>query len=145
MASWIILSIIGISSGGIISSGLFSFIISLGIISKFADCTRTGDRVRLYENAIALGGIIGSLLLVYQISYSIDAIIGVVLARCITGIFGLCAGIFVGCWAMSIAEVINIFPVFIRRIKLVYYIKYIVVAIALGKGIGMWIMALYYV
>lgn len=130
----IILMIIGISSGAAIACGLFSFIIGLGIVSKFADKTRTGDKVKCYENAIALGGISGSLVYIYKIPlswiyYSMP-------------IIGVSAGIFVGCWAMSIAEVINIFPVLIRRIKLLKYIQYVVVSIALGKGFGMWIMFL---
>ena len=130
-----ILIIVGISSGAVVASGLFSFIISLGIVAKFADRTRTGDWILGYETAIALGGIIGSVLYLYRIPLPY--------LQLLRPIIGLGTGIFVGCWAMSIAEVINIFPVFIRRVKLVRYIKGIVLAVALGKGVGMWL--LYYV
>lgn len=130
----VLLIIVGISSGAVIASGLFSFIISLGIVSKFADRTRTGDKVLIYENAVALGGITGSFLFIFKV--------GMPFAYVFMPLIGLSAGIFVGCWAMSIAEVINIFPVLIRRIKLVEYVKYIVICIALGKGAGMLIMFL---
>lgn len=130
----VLLIIVGISSGAVIASGLFSFIISLGIVSKFADRTRTGDKVLIYENAVALGGITGSFLFIFRV--------GMPFAYVFMPLIGLSAGIFVGCWAMSIAEVINIFPVLIRRIKLVEYVKYIVICIALGKGVGMLIMFL---
>lgn len=130
----VLLIIVGISSGAVIASGLFSFIISLGIVSKFADRTRTGDKVLIYENAVALGGITGSFLFIFRV--------GMPFAYVFMPLIGLSAGIFVGCWAMSIAEVINIFPVLIRRIKLVEYVKYIVICIALGKGVGMMIMFL---
>lgn len=131
----IVLIIVGLSCGAVIASGLFSFIIGLGIVSKFADRTKTGAWVHRYEDAIALGGIAGSLLYIYQIP--------IAFAYLWMPIIGVAAGVFVGCWAMSIAEVINIFPVFIRRIKLIKYIQCIVVAIALGKGVGMFLMFLF--
>lgn len=130
----VLLIIIGLSSGAVIASGFFSFIIGLGIVSKFADYTGTADWVQRYEDVIILGGLTGSLLYIYRwpVPY----------AYLFMPIIGGAAGIFVGCWAMSIAEVINIFPVFMRRIRLVRYMKYIVASIALGKGVGMWYMFL---
>lgn len=130
----VILIIIGLSSGIVIASGFFSFIIGLGIVSKFADQTKTADWVHRYEDAIVLGGATGSILYIYQIA--------IPSAYILMPLIGVSAGIFVGCWAMSIAEVINIFPVFIRRVKLAKYVKGIVAAIALAKGVGMWIMFL---
>ncbi len=124
----ILLGIIGLSSGLVIAGGLFSFIVGLGLISKFADRTRTGKYVMLYEDGIACGGALGSILYLYQIELPF--------LYCLLPIFGLCSGIFVGCWAMSIAEIINIFPIFVRRIKLLKGIPYVIVGIALGKGFG---------
>lgn len=123
---------IGISSGAIIASGLSSFIIGLGIISKFADRTKTADYVLVYEDAVALGAILGSIWFLYEIE--------IYWAYYLMPLIGLSGGIFVGCWAISIAEVINILPIFIRRVSLINYIKYIVIAIALGKGVGMLLM-----
>lgn len=128
----ILLLIIGISSGAVIASGLTSFIIGLGIVSKFADRTKTGDFVLVYENAIALGGMVGSIIFLYNISLT--------WMLYLMPLIGICGGIFVGCWAMSIAEVINIFPIFIRRCKLVECIELIVISIALGKCVGMCLM-----
>ncbi len=128
----ILLIIIGISSGAVIASGFFSFIIGLGIVSKFADSTRTADWVYRYEDILTVGCVTGSVLYIYQIA--------IPFAYLFMPLIGVAAGIFVGCWAMSIAEVINIFPVFIRRVQLVKYVKHIVASIAIGKGVGMWIM-----
>ena len=124
----ILLGIIGLSSGMVVSAGLFSFIIGLGIISKFADRTNTAGSILMYENAIILGGVLGNIFLLYQLKIPILAFM--------LPIFGLASGIFVGCWAMSIAEVINIFPILIRRVKLVKGIKYLVLCVAIGKCIG---------
>ena len=37
---------------------------------------------------------------------------------------------------MALAEILNVFPIFIRRVKLVRYIKWFIIGIALGKGFG---------
>ena len=49
--------------------------------------------------------------------------------------FGVLSGIFVGCWAMALAEILNVFPIFIRRVKLVRYIKWFIIGIALEKAL----------
>ena len=52
------------------------------------------------------------------------------------GAYGLFAGIFTGCWAMALAEILNVFPIFMRRARLVRYLVVFVLMVALGKGIG---------
>ena len=52
------------------------------------------------------------------------------------GAYGLFAGVFTGCWAMALAEILNVFPIFMRRARLVRYLTVFVLMVALGKGIG---------
>ena len=127
-AKQVLMALIGLSGGGIVAGGLFGFIVSLGVVSDFADRTRTADKVLLYEDAVALGGIVGNLLYTYRVvlpgmSWGL-------------GLFGLLAGIFVGCWAMALTEILNVFPIFTRRIRLTKGIAYIILSVAIGKGIG---------
>lgn len=126
----ILLAIIGLSAGALVAGGLFGFIVSLGVVADFADRTHTGNKIVLYENAIMLGGTLGNILYLYQIPIAFPG--SVVL----TGLFGLFAGIFTGCWAMALAEILNVFPIFVRRAKIVKSIPYLILGIALGKGIG---------
>lgn len=127
-ARQILLGLIGFSAGVTVAGGLFSFIIGLGLVSDFADRTHTGAHVFLYEEFIALGGILGNIVYIYQIA--------IPHAGWLTGVFGLLSGIFVGCWSMALAEILNIFPIFIRRIKLLRGIPYIILSMAVGRGIG---------
>lgn len=122
------LAIIGLSSGILVAGGLFGFIVSLGVISDFADRTHTGSKVRLYERALAFGGTLGNIIYLYHIPVN--------LGSWMLAIFGIFAGIFVGGWAMALAETLNVFPIFMRRAKLVGCIPYIILSIALGKGIA---------
>ncbi len=124
----ILLAIIGLSSGLIVASGLFSFITELGVISDFADRTHTGEHILLYENAVMWGGILGNLFFIFQI-----AIPG---AGWVLPVFGLFAGIFTGCWAMALAEMLDVFPIFIRRIKLIRCIPWVILGVAFGKVLG---------
>lgn len=124
----IMLALIGISAGITVAGGLFSFIIGLGVVSDFADRTHTGKHVLLYEDAIALGGSIGNIIYIYQISMPY--------AEMLLPFIGAATGIFVGAWAMALAEMLNVFPIFVRRVKLVRCIPWAILGIALGKGLG---------
>lgn len=124
----LILSFLGLSTGLGISAGLFAFLVALGVISEFADRTHTGKYVLVYEDFIILGGILGNLIWVFDIS----------LAHIpwILPVFGLFSGIFVGCWSMALADILNIFPIFIRRAKITSGISILVISMALGKSLG---------
>ena len=124
----VILIIIGLSAGVIVAGGLFSFIIGLGVVSDFADRTHTGEHILLYEDSVALGGILGNIWWIYQ--FPIPG------GSALLTVFGLLSGIFVGCWAMAIAEMLNIFPIFVRRFKVIRYVPHMILSIAIGKGIG---------
>lgn len=121
-------AVIGLSFGVTVAGGLFAFIIGLGVVSDFADRTHTGKHILLYEDCIGLGGIVGSTW--YLTGAHIPG--GTVLLS----IFGFLSGIFVGCWSMALAEILNVFPIFIRRLKIVKTIPYLILGIAIGKGVG---------
>ena len=124
----IIMALIGLSAGSIVAGGLFGFVVSLGIVSDFADRTGTANRIRLYEDAVAVGGILGNLVLLYDIPLTAISPL--------MGIFGIFSGIFVGCWALALAEVLNVFPIFLRRINITKGIGFVILGIAIGKVLG---------
>ena len=124
----IIMALIGLSAGSIVAGGLFGFVVSLGIVSDFADRTGTADRIGLYEDAVAVGGILGNLVLLYDIPLTAISPL--------MGVFGMFSGIFVGCWALALAEVLNVFPIFLRRINVTKGIGFVILGIAVGKVLG---------
>ncbi len=128
---WIIVSIVGFSAGAIVAGGIFAFIIGLGIVSDFADRTHTGKHILLYEDMVALGGILGNLFWIYKINC-----FG---AEWLIPVLGILAGIFTGGWAMALAEMLNVFPIFVRRIKLIKCIPWAILGMALGRSVGAWL------
>lgn len=127
-AAQILLAFIGISSGIAVAGGLFAFIVELGVVADFADRTHTADRLLFYESCVAAGGIIGNAAYVFQA----EPPGGVFFLT----VYGLLAGTFTGCWAMALAEILNVFPVFLRRIRVAGYMTAFIISIALGKGLG---------
>lgn len=127
-AQQILLAVFGLSAGVAAAGGLFSFIAELGVIADFADRTHTADKILYYEDCTALGGILGNLIYVFQIT--------IPAGKSGLAVFGMFGGIFVGCWAMALAEILNVFPVFMRRVRIVRYLSVFVISLAVGKGFG---------
>lgn len=140
-AQQILLAAVGLSAGVAVAGGLFAFIVELGVVADFADRTHTGDRILFYETSVALGGILGNLFYVFGIGSSsmmqwLSDGARLSAGGGLLGIFGIFSGIFVGCWAMALAEILNVFPVFMRRARIVRYIAAFTISVALGKGLG---------
>lgn len=112
----------------VVAAGVFSFITLLGVVNRLASKTSTAKHIVLYENMVILGGILGNTWFVYQWDLPFG-VIGLIL-------YGLFSGIFIGCQAMALAEVLDVIPVFAKRIKIKYGMPYIVVSIAIGKAVG---------
>ena len=54
----------------------------------------------------------------------------------IVPIFGLFSRDISRCWSMALAQLFNVFPIFIWRIKITRYISAFIISMALGRGVG---------
>lgn len=124
----IILIIIGFSSGTIVAGGIFAFIAVIGVVPRLAQRTKTIKFIRLYEDFIILGGIFGCLYLFIDYYLPVGTLISC--------FFLFCVGVFVGCLAVSLAEVFNVVPVFMRRTRLKNGLGIFITVLALGKAFG---------
>ena len=57
-------------------------------------------------------------------------------------ILALFGGIFVGCLAGALTEVLNVFPIISRRFKIRKYLPYAIYALAAGKTAGSIVMVI---
>lgn len=124
----LLLVAIGLFSGIAVAGGIFAFITMVGVVSRLASRTKTVKYLLLYEEMVVIGGTVGNIVSLYGIS-----IFG---GTAVLLIFGLFSGVFTGCLAMALSETLNVFPVFLRRIKLHYGLPWIVLCFALGKAMG---------
>lgn len=124
----VLLGILGLCMGTMIASGVVAFIISLGIVPRFAGITRSATRVRLYEDCSMLGAVLGNLFFLYQGALPFGSA-GL-------AIYGSFSGIFLGSWVVALGEVVNIYAILVRRIGLVKGIGLVILSMALGKAVG---------
>lgn len=132
MGEQIFLGFLGLCAGIIVACGLVGLLIGLSITPRFAGITHTADKILCYENAAILGAILGNLAFVYQWHLPIGKI-GLI-------VYGLFAGMYLGSWILALAEMANVFPIMMRRIKLRMGLPIVIIFIALGKVLG----SLYY-
>ena len=138
------LAIIGISAGLVVSGGVFTVLISVGLIPRFAGKMHVARKIFLLEEMVVLGtlfgnffsvfsdyGMIGAFILNHQI-FGVWHLIGTVLLIAI----GFFSGIFVGCLALAIAEMLNTIPIFSRRIGFRHGLGVAILFVALGKLAG---------
>jgi stage V sporulation protein AB len=119
---------IGLFCGTAVSCGFIAFIIMIGILPRLISKTKTANHVMLYENMVILGVTLGNVVYLYQISLPFKGF-GMLL-------YGLNAGIFIGCLAGALAETVNVIPIISRRLHLRHGLPYAIAALAFGKAFG---------
>jgi stage V sporulation protein AB len=124
----IILILIGVTAGIVVAAGVFAFITVIGVLIRLAVRTNTANRILLYEDVVVLGAGIGNIIYLFDIYIPLGTP-GLIF-------YGLFSGCFVGCLAVSLEEVLQVFPVLFHRLKLRIGIPIIVLCLAIGKGLG---------
>lgn len=143
----IFLSIIGFSFGLMAAGGVFTVLIAVGLIPRFIGKIHSASHVILYEEMVIAGTVFGCILSeYYKVIIERNIFILDVLQNLkwlqfmILIIFGIFSGIFVGCLAMAIAEMLDSIPIFSRRIQFRKGLTAAIIAVSLGKVAG----SLYY-
>lgn len=121
--------------GFLSSAGVFTVFVTVGLVPRLADKTHTASKIMLYESAIVMGAITGCILSVFNIEAE-AVMIFPFLQYGILMLFGIFSGIFVGCFAIAIAEMLNTIPIFSRRISLGKGMGIALFCMALGKTVG---------
>lgn len=122
----------GFSSGAVISSAVFAFIAAIGIIPRMAQKAGAKHNIRIFETSVMLGGLVGCGVFLFKPQLSISGLLGIIILASI----GLTAGIFYGALVMSLAEVLDVIPIAMRRAGLTKGLRIIILAIAFGKMMG---------
>ncbi len=148
--NYILLVIIGSSFGIFTAGGVFTVLIAVGLVPRFAGRFHVGRKVLLFEEAVILGTLTGGILSVSEYSCGIGSfvlqhqwfgpdmtpVIWSGAGYVILSVMGLFSGIFVGSLAMAIAEMLDTIPIFSRRICFRRGLGIAVLSMALGKAAG---------
>lgn len=146
----IFMAVLGISFGFIVSGGVFTVLISVGLIPRFAGKMHIAGHIFILEEMVVFGALAGNFLSVFSdcaqigrwvLSHKIfgdlhTETIWLLISGFLIILFGIFAGIFVGCLALAIAEMLNTIPIFSRRIGFRHGLGIAILAVAFGKLIG---------
>lgn len=144
----LLLGIVGFSFGILSSAGVFTVFASVGLVPRFAGKLHLAGHAVTFENMIILGTFAGgvgsmfyeSLQLGEWVNQQIQSPSGerifYVVSHAIVLSFGAFAGIFIGCLALAIAEMLDSITIFARRINFKKGLSVAIYAVALGKLTG---------
>ncbi len=118
----------GLAGGLATGTAVASFITLLDIVPRLSQLTNSYQYISFYEKIITMGVVVTTILSFLGLNINISKLVIVPI--------GLLSGVFIGLIAAALAEVVNVLPILKRRLKLSVYLKYTIIAIALGKTFG---------
>ncbi len=131
----ILLAVCGVSFGVLASAGVFTVLASVGLVPRFAGKMHVAEHIFALEEAVVFGTIAGGGASVFYKSIG-EGILPSWSGTAFLIVFGLFAGMFVGCLALAIAEMLNSIPIFSRRIGFRHGLGIALLVAALGKTAG---------
>lgn len=141
----LLLILFGGSFGLLASAGVFTVLVAVGLIPRFADKSHTAGKIILYEEMVVLGTVAGGLVSVFErychfgerlVSAGVSQTAVQNAGTVFVTIFGIFAGMFIGCLALAIAEMLDSIPIFSRRAGFRHGLGIAVCAMAAGKLCG---------
>ena len=146
----IFMAFLGVSFGFIVSGGVFTVLLSVGLIPRFAGKMHIAKKIFILEEMVVLGTLAGDFLSVYSdnanfgewiLSHNVFGTAGTetvwsIIGNVIVIMYGFFSGIFVGSLALAIAEMLNTIPIFSRRVGFRHGLGIAILAVAIGKLLG---------
>ena len=125
---------IGLSAVLGIAAGTFAFLFVIRVIPRMVQKAKIEHKIIYIENIVFRGIMFGTIMSLFSWK---KKWLFTLLGRSILTIAGLSAGIFVGCFAVALAEILDTFPIFFRRLHLKDDFGVVLVFVmAFGKMIG---------
>lgn len=125
---YVLLALACFASGIAISGGYFAFISLIGIFPKLLEKVKEARHYMLIESLLAFGATLANAVYLFDIPVRVTW-----LGYSVVCLFG---GIFVGCLAGALTEVLNVIPIAARRFSVRRNLPYVIYALAAGKFIG---------
>lgn len=126
--------VVGLCSGIGVAAGTFAFLIVIRVIPRMVQKAKLEHKIIYIENIVFRGIMFGTVLSLFSWK---KRWLFELLGKTLLTIFGMSSGIFVGCLAVALAEILDTFPIFFRRIHLKEEIgEVLLFTMALGKLIG---------
>lgn len=141
----LLLVVFGGSFGLLAAAGVFTVLVAVGLIPRFAGKSHTAGQLILYEEMVVFGTMAGGFVSVFErychfgewfVARGLPQTAVQAAGTAVVILFGLFAGMFIGCLALAIAEMLDSIPIFSRRAGFRHGLGIAVCAMAAGKLCG---------
>jgi stage V sporulation protein AB len=140
------MGVLGFSFGMLAAAGVFTVLVAVGLVPRFAGKTHTANKAVLYEDMVIIGTIAGCFFSVFE-RYGLignfarerfPQLLGFweAAGNVMLVLYGGFSGMFIGCLALAIAEMLDSIPIFSRRFSFRHGIGAAILAMAAGKLMG---------
>ena len=125
---------VGVCGGLGVAAGTFAFLLVIRVIPRMIQKAKLEKKAIYIENIVRRGVLFGTVLSLFSWK---KKWLFELLGKTLLTIFGMSAGIFVGCLAVALAEILDTFPIFFRRIHLKEdFGETLLFVMAVGKMVG---------
>ena len=146
MLQGVFLILTGVSYGLLAAAGVFTVLAAVGLVPRFAGRTHTAEYLWIYEEMVIFGSLTGCVLSIFSRYGQLGAwwekrcpgYVGLLhgIGGVWQAVFGLFAGMFIGCLALAIAEMLDSIPILTRRISFRHGLGLVITSMAAGKICG---------
>jgi len=124
----LLLAIIGLAGGLAVGGGFVAFLTLLDIIPRLIQLSKTDSFIKVYIGSVIAGSMFGTYTSFTDIAFNQSILLSL--------IWGIFHGLFNGMLAAALAEVLNVFPILFKRLKIDHYLLWLLMAIVFGKVAG---------
>lgn len=128
---------VGFAGGLAVGAGFVAFLAVLGIIPRLTQLSRTLKFIHWYEWAVVFGAVIGGVGSLRDPKLFLSEYFLIPL--------GLAGGIFIGMLAAALTEILNVFPILAKRVRIEDKLLILLMAFVLGKIFGSLFHWIYFV
>lgn len=121
-------SLLGFAGGLAVGAGFVAVLTMLGIIPRLIQLSKSKKAMKTYTASVVIGTLVGTYLSFTTLTLNLPNLFLVV--------WGLYHGMFIGMIAAALTEVLNVYPIIVKRIGLSNYILFFIMAIVFGKIVG---------
>lgn len=119
---------LGLASGLAVGSGLVAFLVVLDVIPRMSQISGAGRQGYRLETAVVFGAVFWTCADLFDWPVGLPALSAVAV--------GVLTGAFVGTVAAALTEVLNVFPILARRLRMEVRLRWLLAAMVLGKVLG---------
>ncbi len=119
---------VGFCEGLLTGGSVIALVVILEVIPRICEFSGTEKYTWIYDDFTVLGAVWGSLSAYISIKFNFGIIPVIV--------WGLFSGTFVGIVAVALADVLDVIPVVLKRLRIENYVTVFVITMLLGRMLG---------